>query len=146
MRHCLFCNETKLTKEHLWPDWIVDLFSPQTQAINFRRSDGTRKKWNQPTLTLTQKLMCQQCNNVNIGSIEHVVKPILEPLINSASARTLDGPDRLALTTWFLARSMIWDGMEGSSKAYYSHSERVSFATSDPLTFPPNLHVWIGTV
>jgi hypothetical protein len=89
--------------------------------------------------------MCQQCNNVTLGSIEDVVKPLLLPIIVSASTIDLGEYERLALTTWFLARSMIWDAMEREHHRYYTQEQRVHFATSDPLELPPDTFMWIGT-
>jgi hypothetical protein len=148
INQCLFCGGTDLTREHLWPDWIVELFRRKYRggySAHLLRASGTVNRWRQPTITARKRLMCAECNNHTLGDVERVAKPILEPLISSAATAALDIEERAVLTGWFLARSMIWESMEHSPKGnYYTQLERELFATSDPLELPENLLVWIA--
>jgi hypothetical protein len=149
MRQCLFCDNTKLTKEHLWPDWIVELFKRNNHrgfTAAFTQPDGAVESWKQPTITNKKRLLCATCNNVTLGSVEHHVKPILQPMIETTASTSLGVYERLALTTWTLTRSMIWDGMRPQNAAsYFTQAERVAFATNETLTLPSNLFVWLAT-
>lgn len=69
MGTCLFCDETKLTKEHIFPDWIVRLFDEQIESRHnlytafMERADGTKHSWPAKDITHTRKLVCGPCNN-----------------------------------------------------------------------------------
>jgi hypothetical protein len=151
MKQCLFCQRTKLTKEHLFPDWIVERFAERTRDrsghfnASFSHWAGNIERWKQPTIMHKKALMCSRCNNVTIGSVEHVVKPVLVPLIERGRIpQAIERSDQLVIAAWTVVRSMIWDGMGPEQKRYYTQSERESFATASSLSIPPNTHIWLG--
>ena len=50
MRQCLFCDATKLTREHVWPNWIVKIFDAHVPDdmwgnTELLKADGTKTSW-----------------------------------------------------------------------------------------------------
>src|SRR6185436_8885854 len=105
VKQCLFCDKTKLTREHLFPDWLVELYktwpsAPGQYKAVMHKWDGAIDRWEQPTITQRKQLMCGPCNNVTIGSIEHEVKRVLIPLIErGASVKTIGRAEQLHIAT-----------------------------------------------
>ncbi len=150
MKQCLFCDATSLTKEHIFPDWIVQRYEQRTRGrgtfnASFSKWDGIVKRWSQPTITQKKALLCKSCNNVKLGSVEHEVSPLLIPYIEDGSYEHAIGrTEQLALSVWIVARAMIWDGIAPLGRRFYTQSQRIAFSDSDPLTLPPNTQIWLG--
>src|SRR5258706_6641731 len=108
MRKCLFCDPTKLTREHIWPDWIVEIFPSNSSYTGTRaHSKLGVKSWPANSITQRSRLVCKQCNGIWMSQIEAATSPILGPLITSDLPRcTLDTCDQLTLATWACLRAM----------------------------------------
>src|SRR5687767_13069259 len=91
MPQCLFCSETKLTKEHIWPDWIVREFARRVPpgkkqfTASYTRNKLPVRTWFQNTITHEAKLVCSTCNNKWMSQLETCAKPFLLPLIRAAT-------------------------------------------------------------
>ena len=90
---CIFCNGasgTRLTKEHIFPDWLRRLF-PRSPTDTHTHGH-TSWKGLQPVTSLTKKqgqagsrrvkVVCQKCNNEWLSGLEKRTKPLLLMLIH----------------------------------------------------------------
>src|SRR5438045_2839756 len=102
---CLFCSETKLTQEHLWPVWVCQLF-PNTSydAGRFSETAGKERFWKQNTLERTTRAVCAVCNNGWMSEVECRGKPVLRPLIMGEQPPKLTDNNQRRLATWALLR------------------------------------------
>ena len=89
MTQCLFCDKTKLTKEHLWPDWIVQMFPKNVPYTAGRASPEMRlfHEWPTNSLKQTARIVCKQCNTGWMSEIESLASPILKPCILDVTQR-----------------------------------------------------------
>jgi hypothetical protein len=152
MPKCLFCDNTKLTKEHVWPTWIVREFKKhmgRTAKIAGTQTHNRRvvHKWPTTSITYKRPLVCEPCNSRWMSELETFTKPILAPLIHHATTlqKELTVEDQCTLAAWATLRTMIFDSLnyDGESGQYFLPSERAAFATSPILAPPLNIHIWL---
>ena len=90
---CIFCGSGGLTKEHVFADWLRDLF-PRDETTTH---DFGRYEWpkgiitNEPKAAIRQlqghvgsrklRVVCKACNTGWMSALEQRAKPILAPLI-----------------------------------------------------------------
>jgi hypothetical protein len=135
MRTCLFCTSTRLTLEHVWPDWISKyLFGePKTGRFIAMRFDGTNRTpvgtFRASELDQKARLVCATCNNGWMSEVESYAKPVLQPLLRGHSV-TLGEHDQAGLLAWIILRAMILERSSVSPSAvpFYTDEERHTFA------------------
>jgi hypothetical protein len=149
-RTCLFCSSTKVSREHVWPDWISPLFhkNPINRQYRMHRS-GT----NTPLITawsksLDQKarVVCVRCNNGWMSEFESASKPVLTPFILGLAA-VLDDHVRAVLNAWLTLRHMIMEHTSVGKDRWFRREEHYAFANLDEdasLSPMPGGHIWIG--
>lgn len=108
---CVYCGRFDVTKQHVWPDWLVsvlprdessnsqqliDISSPtagltviRPQVVIRRGDPGARKIRN----------VCGQCNSGWMSRLESAAKPLLTELILGRQV-TLDTNAQCALAAW----------------------------------------------
>src|SRR3954451_1754272 len=107
-RHCLFCGSTeRLTREHVWPDWLADTLPPGDWWTAVRRGETLRAaidaepirgpNHNGGRARLTLRKVCTRCNEGWMSKLEHLAKPLVvgllrEPVLDTTprSTATLD--------------------------------------------------------
>lgn len=153
MSQCLFCPTTKLTKEHVWPDWLVENYK---QKVPPRRGlyRGTitiqqkvTRSFIQGTITERRSLVCDRCNSNWMSAIENFAKDRLWPLIEFGNSKQikLSVEAQCAIAVWVQLRSFVFDALyEPPAEPHYSFDERLAFA-NDPHQFAPlpNTYIWL---
>lgn len=152
MSQCLFCERTKLTKEHLWPNWIVRLFKtrvPPRKGI-YRLTQYHKgvpiRTWSTNRITAEARVVCKSCNENWMSDLESHAKPFLIPLIQGlrpVSPFTAD--EACAIAAWLTLRSMVFESLRPPpNKPYYSQTDRSSFAFGETLSPPDNTFIWLA--
>lgn len=94
---CVFCgSDKKLTREHILPDWLCDLYPKEMMIIN-QFVGKSQKEWTSKIFQHKAKVVCEECNSGWMSNLEGEVKPLLTNLmaLNSVSLRKY-GQDLLA--------------------------------------------------
>jgi len=145
MPACLFCKSSKLTKEHIWPVWIRDLFPTQDyDAARRSRFTGVDKTWKQSTIDRTCRCVCGPCNNGWMSEIETRVRPALTPLLLGRVPELGKGNQR-RLAVWACLRFYILESSTDSNFVPYSSpAERLMFRTNHQRIPTGNTIVWLG--
>ncbi len=138
-----------MTKEHLFSDWLRELFPRTAQDTHTFAKAVT---WN-PIPKFSQEVrqghsgsrkirkVCGTCNNGWVSRIDGAAKEVAPPLINGASV-TVEVEAQRALATWFAKIAMVADS---------SRVETASHLQNDrdwirEHSLPPLLwQVWIGS-
>src|SRR5687767_11456871 len=96
-KSCLFCPTTDLTKEHLWPDWLVTEFKRLAPPKRGRypgthqSPSGRTIKFPAGTIEAKKRLVCRPGNNEWMNDIEGAAKDTLLPHIrNRRGVSTFD--------------------------------------------------------
>src|SRR5579871_3463184 len=92
-RSCAFCpKEAKISGEHLWSDWICELF-PDIR-VKFRKwaaGDIDVNEWVADSIEHRLKVVCKPCNEGWMSTLESKhAKPAMKPLILSDNQVVLD--------------------------------------------------------
>jgi hypothetical protein len=82
-KECAFCPSTaKLSAEHIFSDWMNDLFPGTKRFSSADTETKSMRNWTGPDLDLKLKVVCESCNNTWMSGIEHAhAKPCLTDLI-----------------------------------------------------------------
>lgn len=124
MAHCLFCDETKLTNEHIWGDWTLK-YSGILNSINNRsrhtvadyamKADFTVKtdpiirsgifdRKNATPLHSKRKIVCEKCNNGWMSRLENETARIFRSKFRNSSQPSI--AQLLTLARWAVLKSM----------------------------------------
>ncbi|NRR93535.1 hypothetical protein HSX10_18335 [Winogradskyella undariae] len=138
MANCIFCNNKKISKEHLWGAWWQDyypasekdLLTRDGHTITARNSNndiisekGLFSNVGDP-LAKTTKVVCQNCNNTWMSAIEEDMKKTFHKLfINEEDIISSD--DILRLKKWMYLKFCLID------RAYSKQNSLVSSSLSN---------------
>lgn len=148
---CLFCQQTKLTKEDVYPRWHVRT-QPETpvkwvhhrdfpSATVLQSADRhTRQHVQQGSLhTLRLKCVCAECNNTWMSRLQEAAKPIIQRMMLGESV--LSEVDQFVLASWCTMTAFVFEHRHRN----LSHSTQVvreRFAQSQ--TIPEGIIVWVA--
>lgn len=109
---CVFCGSTagKLTKEHVFPNWISELFGRDPGGTaELIKSDGSVQSF--PAVVFQQQVraVCKQCNEGWMSHLELSVKGFLGPMLLEGRQTTLSEADQNKLATWAVKTAMMMD-------------------------------------
>src|SRR5262245_18995663 len=106
-RMCVFCDETRVTREHLLPSWLNDVLSKGRHAQGtHRRGPGidipiTREHSQSVGLNLVAKIVCKNCNEGWMSDVEDDAKPILVSLFKYPSLkRAFSVSQQIKIANW----------------------------------------------
>lgn len=148
MRSCLFCSAHRLTKEHIWPDWIVRLFPIADYTVSTSNGmKGLKTNRRQNSIELQYRSVCKACNTGWMSRIEDTSKPILLPFILGNQPRLIPSSSQFTIARWLTLRSMIFDSYSSKNESkgrYFTEAERSRFMVDkEPLN---NARIWIAAL
>ena len=145
---CLFCQESgKLTKEHIFPNWLRNYIPRNTQHTRHVTSYvGQRSlsagKVNRPGNIHSQRLrvVCASCNNGWMSELQSRAKPHLIPLIDGSWSK-LDDTACKTLAAWTAMFCTVWEQADPrSAEIPVEHRKHLSKKSECPQDW----HVWIA--
>jgi hypothetical protein len=147
-RTCIFCGaKGKLSKQHLWPAWLQDVFEfpkPTSPHGRFLREAGSELQcdvWEMEPFEQRVTAPCRRCNNGWMSDIEKRTKGLLIPLIGGQTRRWLNPAAQEAIAVW---------GIQTAMMAQFVYPKRRAIRDSDYAwlyrhrSAPPDYRVWIG--
>lgn len=128
-KKCIFCrrDDQKITKEHVFPDWLSELFGDSFTAIN----EGTTSegkvlyRYESKVFQQTVNTVCKSCNNNWMSEIENQAKPILTKMLRDKNI-VLDKKSQLKIATWAMKTILVMnhDNPKGKSIIPQGHYDR----------------------
>jgi hypothetical protein len=111
-KKCIFCqdDERKITKEHLFPDWLSKMYDSTVTGINEgTNADGTiAYSYTSKIFQQTANSVCEVCNNGWMSQVENDVKPILSKMLRGKSF-VLDKKSQIKLSTWAMKTMLVFN-------------------------------------
>jgi len=143
-RQCLFCSNAADSREHAWPQWLIEIFSSDehVEVCAERLGEGLRA-WRSRRPELVVKHLCERCNNGWMSNVENAVIGEIKPLLRGASTKLSTDGQHL-VSVWALKTAMVLEALGPSSGHVYTQNEREEFAQSRAI--PWRTSVWLGTV
>jgi hypothetical protein len=117
---CAWCGETPLTREHLLPQWVVELLLSTfpsdegfDQAYVFATASGEGKPraYTVDKPTLVVKAVCESCNSGWMAALEGEVAPILGPLV-CGEYTEISQADQIILARWAAKVAVLMEHYE----------------------------------
>jgi hypothetical protein len=124
MRECIFCGSAASTKEHAWPNWLIQQFPAGSGAeIEGQRGAEPVLRWKSKGHSQQVRNVCAQCNNGWMSALEGEAKEIIEPLLG-VSRYDLSVSARRTLTRWAMKTAMVFESLGHQRQPYYTQAER----------------------
>lgn len=92
-RVCVFCGDSPVTEEHIFPKWIRTGLPEEVELIHERQKDtGERNEWTTVPLSFTCNQVCgPNCNEGWMSRLETTSQPILKPMITGGPEAPVAG-------------------------------------------------------
>jgi hypothetical protein len=141
-RQCLFCENAANSREHVWPDWILErLKDDRRQAMSGYIGDQSLY-WTGVKPELKTKCVCSSCNHGWMSTLENANIPVLGPLMHDL-VRPIDTAEQASVARWAMKTAMV---MESSTRRhrpiFYTRTECAQLRETPNLPFDTS--VWIG--
>jgi hypothetical protein len=143
-KECAFCPATaKLSGEHLWSDWMNDLFPGKKRFTSKNEKGEIIVDRISDNLDWKAKVVCEPCNNTWMSEIESKhAKPAMKDLI----AGDLDIPVSQArarsIALFAFKTAVIFDHMKRDREPFFLRSVRHRFR--EHLAIPPQVRMWMA--
>lgn len=137
MRTCIFCEARAGSREHLWPQWVLQKIKPgRIQGFVGRHKNLTFHR------EFVVKSVCGTCNGGWMSNLESAIMPVLGSMIDDKSI-TLDKQHQLTVAAWALKTAMLMDATTAADvPLFYTKQERESLR--DSRLIPVTTTVWLG--
>jgi hypothetical protein len=146
---CIFCQRLgNLSKEHLWSDWMTDLFPQEAvpahhEVISVRSRKVIPVRSNTMTrqggvITKKLRVVCRDCNHGWMKALEEAARPILTPLI-VGDPIVLNRDQQKILAEWITLKMMVAEH-NIPADVVVLQADRDRFYTD--RTIPPYFHIW----
>jgi hypothetical protein len=109
---CVFCGTTteKITKEHVFADWISDLFGREPGGTaELVESDGSIRAFPAVPFQQQVRVVCKPCNEGWMGDLEVAVKGFLGPMLLEGRQTTLSEKQQRKLAAWTVKTALMMD-------------------------------------
>lgn len=119
-RVCMFCHcdGQPLTREHVYPDWLSKLFDPNLVGTNEVKGENINRVWQGAVFQQKVKLVCAECNNGWMSSVEGGVKDLLTSLAFTHDRHTLSKEDQRKLSLWVQKTVLVINKSLGSESGF----------------------------
>jgi len=162
MRTCGFCDARADSREHAWPDWLLEELQRGSArlhglppgarisaSVEAHRPGAPPLVWRGPKANVRVKRVCKRCNNEWMSRLEDIAKPIITPMLYG-SRQAVPASVQFTLTLWSLKTAMVFDCLHKPGRMFYSSEDRSSLrrgllsptAIVEPL--PAITRVWLA--
>ena len=153
---CAFCGSGKLSKQHLWPDWLAQVL-PRESGFHTQQQLTPYAVGNPfaPDIVIVEpevqrheghpgsrkvRAVCRKCNSGWMSQVENAAKPHLARLIAGA-AQSMDACHQEAVAAWVMLAATMQEFTDVRSAAIPVEQRRSLMTTRRP---PSGWSVWIG--
>lgn len=148
---CIFCTRGSLSKEHIWPTWCHPLLKQLggTHKENVRRhivggkvaTPKVRELTKQGSiLNMRLRVVCEECNNTWMSSLEEQTKPTLLLLMSGCIGEISPHGQKL-IAQWATLKSMVAEQSQ-KDEVVFTHDQREALRLDGSI--PSGVTIWIG--
>lgn len=147
---CVFCENTGLTKQHIWPKWLKEINQPEVTSHTQVLANTDHRNPAAPTPevrrrqghsgTRTARKVCKTCNNGWIERLEERVRGPVTKLMQGEPI-TLDLDTQRLLAAWLTLVTMMVEFTDLGTLASTPESYAYLYQIGEP---PPGWKVWMA--
>jgi hypothetical protein len=104
-RFCIFCANPADSREHLYPDWILQTLEDR-RPFRQRLGNGSYRIFSGE---ITIRCVCSKCNHGWMSTLENSLTPLMKPMVLGEST-LLDERYRQWLAAWAVKTVMVSEG------------------------------------
>jgi hypothetical protein len=148
---CIFCGGTKLSKEHVWPNWLknhmprdaphhvhLTTVGKFVDGKSWGRARNERRTGDAKARRL--RVVCRTCNNEWMSKLQTTCKPLLLPFL-AGQWPNLSDTEQQQLATWATMSTMVWEYAHLPTRATPREQHEYFRQTQVP---PDGWKIWIG--
>ena len=143
MRSCIFCGGKVTSREHAWPEWLLNSvrMGQQERMIAQFAHNTPPKTWNGPRIDVRVRCVCKACNHGWMSDLEGYAKRVIGPLMQDVGFN-LDQSAQATISAWSVKTAMVFEFVSKMRPHFYSQVERENLRQSCGL--PAETAVWAG--
>ena len=113
---CIFCQNSGLSKEHFWPNWLRDYLdtSPSDKhttevysgEVNSKAELENKLERSGNLITKKFRVVCAKCNSGWMSKLEEKIKPIIVSVLKNQDI-TLNSDEILLFSKWIIMKVMV---------------------------------------
>ena len=148
-RTCIFCGASGMTKEHIWPEWLQEIFPNDAATTHTYGTIDPSPIIGLPKIIEKQrpghsgkntvKVVCRTCNNEWLSRLEEKTKPVLTSLALGEKLN-LTPTVQKSLAVWLAKTAMTAERVRPRANGI-TQEERTFLMTH--LLPPPNWIIWV---
>ncbi len=137
-RKCLFCDNDARSREHVWPQWVLDKLPPQkiTGFIGSHKNIVFNREWK-------TRCVCKSCNEGWMSDLETEASRIMGALIDDHS-RFFSADDQVLISTWACKTAMVVDSVTAGKKRFLFFRDNERLDMRFHRAIPRGTTVWVG--
>jgi hypothetical protein len=111
-RTCIFCGAAAGSREHVFPQWLNDVFgynATDSGPATWRMTNAgvqVREFPKTDVATLVTRRVCHSCNTGWMARLESRAQPVLTPLIERQAVKSISASDAILIATWGVKTAM----------------------------------------
>ena len=138
-RQCLFCDNTANSREHVWPNWILQQVTERT-PIRMKMVKNVKQPLPNPERKF--KALCNSCANGWIRELDELNCPLVRNLMQDVTL-SLDSLQQSHIARWAIKMSMIRDFIRRRQRPlFFSQAEREQLRLAN--NWPMHTVVWLA--
>lgn len=137
-RQCIFCGALADSREHFWPDWILERVKRgKRPAFKFTVGDRVSR-----SRAIVVRSVCSTCNNGWMSDLEVLIRPVVGCLIQDIST-PIDKIQQSQVALWAAKSSMVMERVGRPKRTpFYTDEERKNLRLQGAI--PPRTLIWLA--
>jgi len=143
---CAFCptQAAKLSREHIWDNWLNPALPTRRFRVRQRRSqDQPFREYDATVLQEKLEVVCENCNHTWMSDLSNRVRQAYSAQIIDGAALTLGPDDAALLGAYAFMKSVVADHATPRDERFFSQEVLEQFRRT--LAIPPNVRMWIAS-
>jgi hypothetical protein len=141
-KECAFCPETaKLSAEHLWSDWMNELFPGKKRFTSKNEKGEIVADWSSDELDWKARVVCERCNNTWMSDIESNAKSAMSNLIRG-EPRLISQSCADSIALFAFKTAVIFDHIRRDREPFFTRSVRHTFRESSAI--PSSVRIFMA--
>jgi hypothetical protein len=142
-RKCVFCGRQPVTREHVFPEWLLELLRPEGEPVAGEQAIWDIGPDDEPHLRehrpkIQETVVRRACGPCNSGWMEADEKLIRRLVLGQLTSLDRDQQRRVA--SWAMKTTIMFDFTHSGQRVIGSEHHRWLYEKREP---PPNTAVWI---